>query len=74
MSLIEELRKIMKDRKLDNQLKLKITFIDGTILEGNYEDYTQALDNDPEIASIGIKANNVHYELYENEIKSIEVV
>jgi len=48
---------------------VKITLFNGQIFEGEAYDYTQAIDNTPEIASITI----FHTELYENEIKSIEI-
>ncbi|MDM0453917.1 hypothetical protein QTH16_04630 [Clostridium perfringens] len=73
-NLVETLRNIMKTHKLDNSLKLKIKTIDGNIIIGPYEGFTQALDNEPEIASIEIKKEGYNIELYENEIKSIETV
>ncbi|MDK0740549.1 hypothetical protein P7A62_02375 [Clostridium perfringens] len=45
----------MKAYKLNNNLKLKIKTIDGNIVIGPYEGFTQALYNEPEIASIEIK-------------------
>lgn len=53
---------------------IKVTCLEGEVFQGQCTDYTQALDNEPEIASIGIKSNGISYELYENEIKSIEIV
>lgn len=73
-NLVETLRDIMKTHKLNNNLKLKIKTIDGNIVTGPYEGFTQALDNEPEIASIEIKKEGYSLELYENEIKSIEVI
>ncbi|RDY22610.1 hypothetical protein CHF27_012505 [Romboutsia maritimum] len=64
----------MKSKNLDRELKLKVTCTNGKIIEGTYESYTQALDNEPEIASIGIKTKDINYELYENEIESLEVI
>lgn len=49
---------------------VKIITVDGQIFEGKAYDYTSAQDNTPEIASISID----HYELYENEIESIEII
>lgn len=46
----------------------------GRIFTGRCIDYTQALDNEPEIDSIGLNVSGVIYELYENEIKSIEII
>jgi hypothetical protein len=49
---------------------IKITTDDGQIFEGLGVDYTSRLDNPDGIASICIG----DYELYENEIASIELV
>lgn len=49
---------------------VRITTDDGQIFEGRAELYTPAYDNTPEIASICIG----DYELYENEIVSIEII
>lgn len=50
--------------------KVKIKTDDGQIFEGIAHEYTSALDNTPEIASICID----HTELHENEIESIEII
>lgn len=49
---------------------VKVITDDGKVFEGKAYDYTPAQDNTPEIASISIGI----YELYENEIKSIELL
>ena len=49
---------------------VKITTDDGQIFEGMGIDYTSRLDNPDGIASICIG----DYELYENEIASIEII
>ena len=49
---------------------VRITLYTGQVFEGKACDYTQALDNIPEIASICIG----HTELYENEIIRIELL
>lgn len=54
--------------------EIKVTCIDEQIFTGKCTDYTQSLDNEPEIDSIGLNVNGISYELYENEIKSIEVI
>jgi len=57
--------------------RVRVIDIDGQVFEGDCIDYTQALDNDPEIASIGVVTQpgaGFSYELYENEIKSIEII
>lgn len=47
---------------------VRITTDDGQIFEGRAYDYTSALDNEPQPASISIGDT----ELYEDEIVSIE--
>lgn len=54
--------------------RIRVTDIDGQIFEGKCTDYAQPADNDPEIASIAIETEVLTYELYENEIKNIEIV
>jgi hypothetical protein len=57
--------------------RVRVVTVDGQVFEGDCTDYTQPLDNDPEIASIGVVTqpkSGFAYELYENEIKSIEVI
>jgi hypothetical protein len=57
--------------------RIRLTDIDDQVFEGDCTDYTQPLDNDPEIASIGIVTEpgaGYSYELYENEIKSIDII
>lgn len=49
---------------------VRITTDDGQVFEGKATDYTSALDNDPDPASICIGDT----ELYENEIVSIEML
>lgn len=73
-NLVEELREIMKEHKLNSELNLKIITVDGKIITGPYGGFTQALDNEPEIASICISKVDYGIEVYENEIKSIEVI
>ena len=74
LNLVEELREISKTKKLNNTLKLKIICSNSKVIEGTYNGYTQAIDNDPEVASIGIKTDEFSYELNEDEIESIEVI
>lgn len=55
--------------------KVKVTFLDGTFpITGKCIGYTQALDNEPEIASIDVRSDGMLYELYENDIKDIEIL
>ena len=52
---------------------IKVTCIEDQVIKGKCNGYTQALDNEPEIASISIARVGYSIEIYENEIKSIEV-
>lgn len=54
--------------------KIKVTCDNDKVFEGKCIDYTQALDNEPEIDSIGLETTELSYEIYENEIKSIQVI
>ena len=56
--------------------KVRIISINDNEFIGKAEGFTQALDNEPEIASIDIEneKDSKLYELYENEIKSIEII
>lgn len=74
MNLKEELRVIMKTHELNDDLKLKIKTIEGDVVTGSYDGYTQALDNDVDQASISIQQDGYIIELYENDIEFIKVV
>lgn len=59
--------------------QIRVECIDEIIIEGKCVGYTQAIDNEPEIASIYIENDetikkNTLYEVYENQIKSIEIL
>lgn len=57
--------------------QVRLVDIDGEVFEGRCSDYSPPYDNDLEFASIGIvtrEGAGFSYELYENEIKSIEVI
>lgn len=56
--------------------RVKIITTTGNTYIGKVIGFTQALDNEPEIDEIDIRneKDNVLYGLYENEIKSIEVL
>jgi hypothetical protein len=53
---------------------IKITCIDNQVIEGICSIFTQAIDNEPEIASISIDNPPGLIEIYLNEIKSIEEI
>ena len=50
--------------------KVKVALKNGRIYTGEVVEYTSALDNTPEVASICIGTT----ELYENEIETIELI
>jgi len=54
--------------------KIKVTLEEDEILIGKCLEFTKAVDNDPEIDSIDLKVKKNIYEIYENEIKSIEII
>lgn len=54
--------------------KIKITLNDGQILIGQCIEYTNEIENDPEIDSIDVKIKKDIYEIYKNEIKEIEII
>ncbi|MFT8313184.1 MAG: hypothetical protein ABF633_02895 [Clostridium sp.] len=54
--------------------RIRVRCLSGKVFEGKCTDFTQALDNEPEIDSIGLETDKLSYELYENEIESIEVI
>lgn len=56
--------------------KVKIIDIENHEFIGKAIGYVQALDNEPEIDEIDIlnELDNKNYSLFENEIKSIEVI
>lgn len=74
IDLVKELRKINLKHKIDENIKLKIIDNEGKVFKAPFYGCTQALDNEPEIASIELKMDGYILSLYENEIKSIEVI
>lgn len=56
--------------------KIKVITNNKKVFIGKYVSYTQALDNEPEIASITLttETKEVYYELYENDIIKIEII
>lgn len=83
MNLCNRLQEIEKKYTLNKELTLKVvcdgnTYFTGTNeLIGQYAGYTQALDNEPEIAQLELKIPQYPsgiVALLETEIKSIEVI
>ncbi len=54
--------------------KINVTLLDGEMLKGKCIEYTKAMYNDPEIDSIDLQIDKKTYEIYENEIKNIEIL
>jgi hypothetical protein len=54
--------------------KIRITTDEGKVFEGKCTDFTPAIDNEPEIDSIGLETTGLSYEIYQNEIRNIEVI
>ena len=54
--------------------RVKLTCIDGDILEGIVCDFTSSADNEPDEASIYISTNTRDIEILSSEIKSIEEI
>ena len=63
-----------KVKDLPAGTKIRVVLTDGSVLVGKYETYTSAITNDPQIASIDLDADDGVYEIYENEISSVEPV
>jgi hypothetical protein len=62
------------DVKKSYNKNIKVKCLDGTEVEGFCSVYNNALDNELEIASIIIETSNGSFiEVYENEIKTIEI-
>ena len=54
--------------------KVKITLEEDEVIIGKCIEFTNAKYNDPEIDSIDIEVEDKVYEIYENEIKKIEII
>lgn len=54
--------------------RIRITLKEGDIIEGKCVEYVSAIENDPEIDSIDLKIGKDIYEIFENEIKHIEIL
>lgn len=53
---------------------IKVICKSGRVFKGKCIDYTQALDNEPYVDSIGLNVDGISYEIYENEIKRVEKI
>lgn len=54
--------------------KIEVTCKDGTVVKGVCEIFTQALDNEPEVAEISIRRFGGYIGITEPEIDKIEYV
>ena len=58
--------------------KLTVKCTNGALFNGICSGFTQAIDNEPEIASIMLapigKTEKIFYDIFANEIESIEVL
>lgn len=65
--------KLAAIKGLNNKVTLRVKCTDDTLVECKYYGFTQALDNEPEIAQLDILSTDGKvYGLYETEIISIE--
>lgn len=53
---------------------VKVTFKDGDVITGKVDDYTSALDNEPDPESITIRYCGVLIECFAPEIEKVEVL
>lgn len=74
MNLIEFLIKENNVKKLNHKTKMTVKILSGKEITGLYDGYTSELDNESKKASLGIIAEKIYYELYEDEIELIEVL
>ena len=66
-----------RNEKLNKHLKLRVYCTDGDIVEGYFDGYTDALNNEPEITQLEMRRFKTDREIVcilENEIKSIKVI
>lgn len=77
MNLYERLNEIERKVPLTKELKLCVRLVSGNSVEGYYDGYTDALNNEPEITQLEIRRfRNATgtTSFYETEIDSIEII
>lgn len=76
MKLLNKLKELNQIRKLSSGNILRITCINGNIIEGKYLFYTSELDNEPEEAEVCVRSLKTEscIGILEHEIKSIEII
>ncbi len=77
MNLYSRLDEIEEKNELNKELKLRVTCIDGDVIEGYFDGYTDAVNNEPEITQLELR-RSIDYPgitcIFETEIKSIDVI
>jgi hypothetical protein len=58
--------------KLSFDTVIKVTLKNGKVFTGDYDNWTSALDNEPDGESIGLMIDDVGYELFLDEIEAVE--
>lgn len=77
MNLYGRLNEIEKKYELNKKLKLRITCMDGDVIEGYFDGYTDKMNNEPEITQLELRCsydNSGVICIFETEIKSIDVI
>ncbi|MBQ3124158.1 MAG: hypothetical protein IJC09_01885 [Clostridia bacterium] len=77
MNLYSRLNEIEKKYQLNRELKLRVICVDGDVIEGYFDGYTDALNNEPEITQLELRCNFDYSGIvciFETKITSIEVV
>ncbi len=77
MNLYKRLNEIEEKYFLTKELKLRVRCNSGMVVEGYYDGYTDALNNEPEITQLEIRRSNKYpgtTSFFETEIESIEVI
>lgn len=67
----------MTEKELWNYFgkKVRVTCVNDMVKQGKAEYFTKAIDNDPEVASIGIPySDSGLYDITADEIKKIEIL
>ena len=77
MNLYNRLNEIENEYSLNKELRLKVICMDGDEVEGFYDGYTDALNNEPEITQLELR-RNANYPgivcILETNIRSIKVL
>ncbi|MBC5726622.1 hypothetical protein H8S45_14295 [Agathobaculum sp. NSJ-28] len=77
MDLIQHMRRLFAERNPDEMdIRLRVTYQDGTVLTGKYTALVGPLDNEPEIAEIDFYRddNGALTGAYEDELADVEIM